>query len=550
MTGDTYGQPSAPPLLDAETRGGGLGLRRVDKRYGETLALSQVSLTVVPGRVLGLVGHNGAGKSTLLRILSGVERPDAGAVWVDGAIRTLSGPADAMRLGVSCVYQELALVPQLTVSESIFLGQEDVRHGVLAKRAMTRAAQELCDDFSVGVRSSALIGDLSVAQRQLVEIVAAFHRNTRFLLLDEPTTALEVGQVEHLLVTLRRLVEGKDAAILLVDHKLSEVFSVADDIVAMADGHIVLERSRSNVDRAEVVAAIVGESAASVVGATVPSQVEESVSRRAGSMDPAVAEGVSASPGAVGAGLRVRDARSARLHGINLLVAPGRIVALYGLMGSGRSRMMRVLAGAERLTSGVMELDGDLYNPRSPQAAMAAGVCYVCEDRKAEGIIPSVSVVENVLLPVLARFSRYGVLRRREARKAALEVLKRMNVRGDLSKGALALSGGNQQKVLFARALLQEPRLLLLDEPTKGVDIGTKEEIHQLIRDISETRRVPILVVSSEEEEVMALADDVVILRNGSCSGELLATGDLTASLLRRLALGESEKGRDLEDAS
>ena len=550
MTGDTYGQPSAPPLLDAETRGGGLGLRRVDKRYGDTLALSQVSLTVVPGRVLGLVGHNGAGKSTLLRILSGVERPDAGAVWVDGAIRTLSGPADAMRLGVSCVYQELALVPQLTVSESIFLGQEDVRHGVLAKRAMARAAQELCDDFSVGVRSSALIGDLSVAQRQLVEIVAAFHRNTRFLLLDEPTTALEVGQVEHLLVTLRRLVEGKDAAILLVDHKLSEVFSVADDIVAMADGHIVLERSRSNVDRAEVVAAIVGESAASVVGATVPSQVGDSVSRRAGSMDPAVAGGVSASPGAVGAGLRVRDARSARLHGINLLVAPGRIVALYGLMGSGRSRMMRVLAGAERLTSGVMELDGDLYNPRSPQAAMAAVVCYVCEDRKAEGIIPSVSVVENVLLPVLARFSRYGVLRRREARKAALEVLKRMNVRGDLSKGALALSGGNQQKVLFARALLQEPRLLLLDEPTKGVDIGTKEEIHQLIRDISETRRVPILVVSSEEEEVMALADDVVILRNGSCSGELLATGDLTASLLRRLALGESEKGRDLEDAS
>ena len=550
MTGDTYGQPSAPPLLDAETRGGGLGLRRVDKRYGDTLALSQVSLTVVPGRVLGLVGHNGAGKSTLLRILSGVERPDAGAVWVDGAIRTLSGPADAMRLGVSCVYQELALVPQLTVSESIFLGQEDVRHGVLAKRAMARAAQELCDDFSVGVRSSALIGDLSVAQRQLVEIVAAFHRNTRFLLLDEPTTALEVGQVEHLLVTLRRLVEGKDAAILLVDHKLSEVFSVADDIVAMADGHIVLERSRSNVDRAEGVAAIVGDAAASGVGATVPSQVGDSVSRRAGSMDPAVAGGVSASPGAVGAGLRVRDARSARLHGINLLVAPGRIVALYGLMGSGRSRMMRVLAGAERLTSGVMELDGDLYNPRSPQAAMAAGVCYVCEDRKAEGIIPSVSVVENVLLPVLARFSRYGVLRRREARKAALEVLKRMNVRGDLSKGALALSGGNQQKVLFARALLQEPRLLLLDEPTKGVDIGTKEEIHQLIRDISETRRVPILVVSSEEEEVMALADDVVILRNGSCSGELLATGDLTASLLRRLALGESEKGRDLEDAS
>jgi len=550
MTGDTYGRPSAPPSLDAETRGGGLGLRRVDRRYGDTLALSQVSLTVVPGKVLGLVGHNGAGKSTLLRILSGVEKPDAGAVWVDGVIRAFSGPSDAMKVGVSCVYQELALVPQLTVSESIFLGQEDVRRGVLAKRAMARAAQDLCDDFSVGVHSSVLIRDLSVAQRQLVEIVAAFHRNTRFLLLDEPTTALEVGQVEHLLVTLRRLVESKDAAILLVDHKLSEVFSIADNIVAMADGRIVLERSSSDVDRAEVVSAIVGESATSAVGRTSPSRVGDSVSRRAGSVDPGVAQGFSTSPAVPGAGLRVRDARSARLHGVNLSVAPGRIVALYGLMGSGRSRMMRVLAGAERLTSGVLELDGNVYSPRSPQAAMAAGVCYVCEDRKAEGIIPSVSVVENVLLPVLSRFSRYGVLRRREARRAALEVLRRMNVRGDLSKGAAALSGGNQQKVLFARALLQEPRLLLLDEPTKGVDIGTKEEIHQLIRDISESRRVPILVISSEEEEVMALADDVAILRNGSCDGELLATGDLTASLLRRLALGETGKDGDSEGAS
>jgi ABC-type sugar transport system ATPase subunit len=210
---------------------------------------------------------------------------------------------------------------------------------------------------------------------------------------------------------------------------------------------------------------------------------------------------------------------------------------------------MRALAGVEQLTSGVMELDGELYRPRSPRAAIAAGVCYLSEDRKEEGIIPSVSVVNNVVLPAMARFSHHGVLRRRAAQEAALDVLTRINILGNLSKPATALSGGNQQKLMFARAILQEPRLWLLDEPTKGVDVGVKEEIHQLIRHIAQTQRVPILVISTEEEEVLALADEVAILRNGSCDGELLATGELTVASLRRLALQETLSDSDPGEA-
>lgn len=529
-----HGGPTAgAPRPNGAASAGGLGPRQVDKRYGGTLALNRVSLTVVPGQVMGLVGHNGAGKSTLLRILSGAERPDAGSVWLDGSARVFSAPSDAIKAGVGCVYQELSLVPQLSVSQSVFLGQETVHRGRLSKRAMERAAQELCDSFNVGVRANELIGELSIAHRQLVEIVAAFHRNARFLLLDEPTTALEVHQVEHLLGTVRQLVEAQNLGVLLVDHKLDEVFAVADHIVAMSDGRIVLESPASEVDRSQVVSAIVGDTAGP--GGRVPSGPEHARPGR-----PGVAPNVFPAATAPAAGLRVQDARSPRLRGVSLSVAPGHVVALYGLMGSGRSRMLRALSGAEPLTSGVMELDGKLYSPRSPRAAMAAGASYLPEDRKEEGIIPSLRVTDNVTLPVLGQFSHHGVLRRRAARKAAVDVLNQMRVRGDLNKSAASLSGGNQQKVLFARAILQSPRLLLLDEPTKGVDIGVKEEIHQLIREIARTRHIPILVSSSEEEEVLVLADEVAVLRNGSCAGALLPTSELTVSLLRRLALGES----------
>jgi ABC-type sugar transport system ATPase subunit len=248
------------------------------------------------------------------------------------------------------------------------------------------------------------------------------------------------------------------------------------------------------------------------------------------------ASSASVSPGR---GLVVEGVRAERLPRVDLTVEPGHVVALYGLMGSGRSRFLRVLAGANTATGGVMRLDGKEFRPSNPRDAQRVGVAYVSEERSADGIIPSISVVENVTLPVLGRYTAFGLVRKSAARKAALEVLSKMDIRGDISGAPGKLSGGNQQKLLLARTLLQDARLLLLDEPTKGVDIGAKAEIHSLVRAMAKEAGLPILVASSEENEVLALADDVAIFRRGYCDGVLHRTADLSVPALRRLALAE-----------
>jgi len=528
---------SALPRLKGRGSAEGLALVNVSKRYGDTQALDSVSLTIRPGEVVGIVGHNGAGKSTVLRMLTGAERPDSGLVLIDGRTQSFARPREAIDAGISAVYQELALVSQLTVAQSIFLGQEEAQGGWLDKQAMFRKAQELCDEFEIGVRADALISSLPVAQRQLIEIVSAFHRNSRFLLLDEPTTALEARQVTHLFNSIRRLVASQDFAVAIIDHKLDEVFAVADRVVAMADGHVIIDGPVGEVDRRQVVAAIVGDE--NVDPRNRGDHVDRqslSVTERPRRTRPERPEGGSS---ATSRGLVAEMVRADRLPGVSIAVEPGHVVALYGLMGSGRSRFLRVLAGANAAAGGVMRLDGKEFRPRNPRDAQRAGVAYVSEERKADGVIPSIGIVENVTLPVLGRYTTLGFIRKVPARNAALEVLRKMDIRGDISSAPGTLSGGNQQKLLLARTLLQDARLLLLDEPTKGVDIGAKVEIHALVRAMAEEADRAVLVVSSEEEEILALADDVAIFRRGRCSGVLHRTAELTVPTLRRLAMAD-----------
>jgi ribose transport system ATP-binding protein len=527
---------SALPQPKGRGSAEGLALRNVSKRYGDTQALDSVSLAIRPGEVVGVVGHNGAGKSTVLRMLTGAERPDSGSVLLDGVVQSFTKPREALDAGISAVYQELALVSQLTVAQSIFLGQEEARRGGLSKRAMFREAQELCDEFEIGVRADALISSLPVAQRQLIEIVSAFHRESRFLLLDEPTTALEARQITHLFNSIRLLVANQNFAVVLIDHKLDEIFAVADRVVAMADGQVVIDGPVGEVDRVQVVAAIVGDNEAVTAGRAEHRTI--SVADRTESESSPLP--VVGSP-STHRGLVVEDVQAERLPGVSLAIEPGRVVALYGLMGSGRSRFLRVLAGVNASTGGVIRLDGKEFRPKSPRDAQRAGVVYVSEERKADGIIPSIGIVENVTLPVLGRYTTLGIVRKGAARSAALEVLNKMDIRGDLTSAPATLSGGNQQKLLLARTLLQDARLLLLDEPTKGVDIGAKAEIHALVRAMADEDGRAVLVVSSEEEEILALADDVAIFRRGHCTGVLHPTTGLTVPALRRLALVDAE---------
>ncbi|MFE4667202.1 sugar ABC transporter ATP-binding protein [Streptomyces sp. NPDC056716] len=539
----------------------------ISKHYGQTRALDRVTVALHPGQVLALVGHNGAGKSTLLKMLAGAESPDEGSVLIDGVPQHFSSPADALAAGVACVYQELRLVDQLTVAQNVFLGHEISRHGRLARSEMNRRTAELCRTYGVTASPTERAAELSVAQRQMVEVVAALNRNARYLLLDEPTTALEAQQIDHLLATVKRISRERDIGVLLVDHKLDEVFSVADHIVGLSNGQVTLSGPADTVHHDDVVHAIIGESASAD---PLPTSGPKAREKPRTVQDRRNLGRKTHGHGTHGHRTRdhegrdhedpdreVRDHEAGevvlsavhlstdRLKDVTLQVRAGEILGLYGLVGSGRSRFLRTVYGSERTPSGSLTLMGSPYRPRSPARAIRSGIVFLSEERKADGFIPGMSARENVSLPVLHTFSRAGRLQRRRIAEATHDALDKVAVRGDLDQPIVQLSGGNQQKVLFARAALQQPRLLLLDEPTKGVDIGAKAEIHALIRAMAAEQDVAVIVVSTEEEELIGLADAVCVFKDGRCDGVTYPADTVTPGDLRQLAWPSSHQPPD-----
>ncbi|NEM92558.1 sugar ABC transporter ATP-binding protein [Galbitalea soli] len=498
---------------------GELAARALSRRYGNTLALDGVDATIRRGEVHGLMGHNGAGKSTLLRLLTGADRPDSGAITIDGSEVRLARPADAHAAGIIAVYQELSLIENLTVSENLFLAGELTTAGRLDRAAMNRVADDLLAKYRIDATATTVLRDLPVASRQLIEVASALRRNVKYLLLDEPTTALSPTQIEELLQQLKRIATEENVGVVLVDHRLDEVFSVADRITALTDGRVLLSGSTAQVTRADVERAIIGHES-----------------------EPTARAARSAAPASTGETLlSVRDIRSARLRGVSLEASAGRVLGIYGLVGSGRSRVLRAIFGEERLSGGEMVLGGHPYAPASPADAIRSGIAFVSEERKSDGFIPEFHPRENVTLPVLDRFQSAGILRLGRARAAAEEALGRVRIHGDLQQPIARLSGGNQQKVLLSRAMLQSPRVLLLDEPTKGIDIGTKAEIHDLIRELAHGGDRAVVLVSTEEEELLGVADDILVIRNGRSAGRLHRAEDLTVAELRRLALESPE---------
>lgn len=509
----------------------GLVVANISKTYGATRALSNVSLLVRPGEVVALIGHNGAGKSTLLRSLSGAEVPDQGAISVDGDSTPFASPKDATDAGLACVYQELSLIDQLTVAENVFLGQERRNGLILSRKEMNRISDALCLEYGISARATDPVGSLPVAQRQLLEVARAIYHDAKYLLLDEPTTALEEQQVQTLLSIIRQLAIEKGVGVLLVDHKLDEVFAVAQRVVGLSNGHIVLDAMISEIDRQAVVDAIVGDhevDAASLVDdghdmSTIEVTDEAELIRSFGRPV-----------------LEAREVRGNGLNGVNLTVHEGEILGIYGLIGSGRSRFLRTVYGAEPMSDGEMFLADRPHSPRRPGHAIKEGVAFLSEERKADGFIPQMSSIDNAVIPILGRHVTAGVIHWKKLRGTAEELLSQMSIRGDISSPITALSGGNQQKALFARATLQAPRLLLLDEPTKGVDIGAKQEIYGIIRRLAREKNVAVIVVSSEEEELTALANTICVFRQGQCDGTTFPKDGISPAQLRELAWADS----------
>ena len=474
----------------------GLEFRRVSKAFGAVQALRDVSFGVAEGEAHALVGENGAGKSTLLKILAGILRPDSGAVIWRGDHLELATPRDALERGIGMVYQEMLCFPNLSVTGNIFAGRELTRHGRLRQAEMRRRTAALLDELHLPISPTAIAESLSAAHRQLLQVARALAFDCRILVLDEPTTALTDAEADHLFTILEKL-KRRGVTLLYVSHRLPEVFRLCDRITVLRDGQYVNTFDRSTIAPADVVRAMVGRDL------------------------PARAATDAAAPSAIA--LRVeRLTRRPCFRDVTLTVGAGEIVGLFGLVGSGRSELLETIFGLFTPDAGRVDVDGRPVAPRSPRDAALAGIALVPEERQRQGLFFNLTLRDNLLLP--ERSMRGGVLvRPARERRAAAALVEQWRIKtGGLDVAPDRLSGGNQQKVVLAKWLATDPRVLLLDEPTKGVDVGAKFEIHEIVRRQA-ARGAACLVVSSDLPEVLALAHRIVVMREGRIRGEVAA---------------------------
>ena len=501
----------AAPLLE---------VREIEKTFPGVRALSDVSFDVRAGEVHALLGENGAGKSTLIKIVSGVYGPDAGSILVDGTKVQFSAPDDARRAGVATIYQELLLFPELSVAENIFLGHAPQGGaGRIDWRAMRAKAQHLLDSLEIDdLVPDQIVGALTVGNRQRVEILRALSHDARILIMDEPTAALTESDVTRLFDVVRRL-KRRGVGIVYISHRLDEIFAIADRVTVLRDGAYVGSREVGDTNAAELVQMMVG--------------------RRIDNLFPKT-------PAPIGAPvLEARDlVRRPLTKGVSLTVRAGEIVGLAGLVGSGRSELAQTLFGMTPAQSGEIRLNGEVVRIDSPGAARAKGLAYVPEDRGAQGLVRRMSVLHNFSLAALGALSHAGFIDRAGERRMAEEGVKRFSVKtSSVDEIAGRLSGGNQQKIVLGKWLANNPKLLILDEPTRGIDVGAKAEIHRLMSQLA-AEGVAILMISSELPEVLGMSDRVLVMREGRLVGEF-DRAEATSEAVGAAMMGEtSSAGR------
>jgi rhamnose transport system ATP-binding protein len=503
-----------------------LSLRHISKRFGGVRALEDVSFEVAAGTIHAIVGENGAGKSTLMKIVAGVHPPDAGEVRLNGAPLAITTPRRAGELGIALVPQEPALCANLSVAENLVLGRAPSRYGVLSSSRMRERATAALRRAALDVAPETPVEQLSPAQRHLLQIARSLAAEAGVLILDEPTAALSSGEAEHLFERLRALRE-EGVTILYISHRLPEIFALCDAITVLRDGAHVATQSTPAVTPEQVVAQMVGRALEHEESATA-SAVAAAVAR-SGARDEAPI-------------LRVEKlSRAGAFHDVSFAVHPGEIVALAGLVGSGRSEIARCLFGLDRPAAGRMELNGAEYSPRHPRDAIRAGLALVPEDRRHQGLVMPLAVRENLSLPALAsglaELARAGVVNAAAEDRASAARVAELSIKtAGLEAGVETLSGGNQQKVVLGKWLTTAPRLLIVDEPTQGVDVGAKAQVHRLLRELA-GRGCGVLLISSDLPEVLHLAHRILVLRAGRLAGEL-AHGASGEDVMRLAALG------------
>lgn len=488
-----------------------LEARGIIKDFPGTRALDQVSLTVKKGQIHGLLGENGAGKSTLAKILSGTQLPDGGSLSLAGKPVVIDSPQKAQTLGIAMVYQELSLVTELSVAENIFVGRlPKTRLGLVDRTELRQRTQTLLGQLKLPLSPDTLVGDISLAYQQMVEIAKAISLDCRLLILDEPTSSLAEREVQVLFSIIRELAM-QGVSVLYISHKLSEIFALTDEITVLRDGGLVGSYRTADLSEDDVVRLMVGRS----LSAMYPPKVAVEKARL----------------------LMISDLETHRVGPCSLELYTGEILGISGLVGAGRSELARAIFGADPWLRGKMLLNNKPVRFSSPLDAVRAGLGYLPEDRKLAGLFLDFSIQQNISSAKLASVSRGGLISRVRERALAESYLQQLNVhaRGP-AQLIRTLSGGNQQKVLLGKWLAIQPRLLIVDEPTRGIDVGAKSEIHALLRELTK-RGVGIIMISSELPEILGMSDRILVMYGGRIVAEL-AREDASEELLLSYASG------------
>jgi rhamnose transport system ATP-binding protein len=471
-----------------------LQLKNISKRFGGVEVLHGVSFDLRPGEVHALLGENGAGKSTLIKVITGIHQPDGGEIYLNDKRVHFDNPLQAREAGIAAIYQELSLCPDLNVAENIFLGRQPTTFGGRIEwRKLYQEAGRLLDSLGVSLDLRAKARSLSIAQMQSVEIARAFSMDARILIMDEPTSSLTLNEVDELFSLVRRL-RDEGRSVIFISHRLEELFEVADRVTVLRDGSYVDTRPVKETNRDELVRLMVGRTISNLF----PKQ--------------------DVKPGEVA--LKVEHlSRSGVFEDISFELHAGEILGMAGLVGAGRTDVARAIFGVAPPTSGSIEVHGQRVQISSPGQAIALGLAYVPEDRQQHGLITALTITSNISLPILEAYARRGWLIDKAERAAAYESARQMEVRAtSIWQIARTLSGGNQQKVVLAKWLGTHPRILILDEPTRGIDIGTKASVHALMSSLA-SDGIAILMISSELPEVLGMSDRILVMHEGRMTG-------------------------------
>lgn len=493
-----------------------LEIKGVSKSFVGVKALQNVSFQVRKGDVHALLGENGAGKSTLMKILSGAYNKDCGQIFVNGKEAEIRNTKDSERLGIAIIYQELNLIPDITVAENIFLARQPKKHGLLDWKKMTEDAEEILDYMDVAINPRAIVSSLSVAQQQMVEIAKAMSTNARIIILDEPTAALTRSESEKLYTLVDKL-KADGVSIIFISHRFEDMYRLASRVTVFRDSQYIGTYDVDGITNADLIKAMVGR------------EIKDLFPK------PEVKLGDEM--------LKVENlSRTGYFKDVSFKVRAGEILGLTGLVGAGRTETVEAVCGITQPDSGKVYLEGKEVHIKKPSDAMEKGIILLPEDRQKEGLIMSWGLGRNVTLPTISKYAKSGINDEKTERDLAKKLLEEVDTKAvDIFQPASSLSGGNQQKVVVAKALSQEMKVVIMDEPTKGVDVGAKAEIYAIMGDLAK-KGYAIILISSEMPEILGMADRIVVMCNGRKTGEL-NRGEATQERILELAMEKGHTG-------